>query len=419
MNKEIKNIELPTLRFPEFNNTKGWELTTLVKLAKFRRGSFPQPYGLPKWYDEINGIPFIQVYDVGEDFRLKTKTKSKISKLGAEQSVFIPKGTVIITIQGSIGRVAITQYDAYIDRTLLLFEDFYKPINKTFFAYVLFLLFEIEKLKAPGGIIKTITKEVLSDFNIYVPSIDEQQKIADCLSSLDDLITAETQKLDALKDHKKGLMQQLFPGEGEMEPKLRFEEFKNDLKLVGFAELGEIKIGLTHTPKYIESGIPFLSSKNISKGYIDFENVQYISEEEFSEMTASARPKIGDILFTRVGSNLCNPIVLQENIEFGIFVSLGIFRVNKKASNFYIKYWMETDWFWVQLERKVAGGAKNNLNTNWLKEFELYIPSLPEQNKIAECLSSMDKLITAQTKNVEKLKKHKHGLMQGLFPKIE
>ncbi len=160
MNRVNNNKLVPRLRFPEFLNEANWVEDTLVNIAGFRRGSFPQPYGLPKWYDDINGLPFIQVYDVGEDFRLKPQTKNKISKLGAEQSVFIPKGTVIITIQGSIGRVAITQYDAYIDRTLLLFEEFYRELDKTFFAYLLFLLFEIEKLKAPGGIIKTITKEV-------------------------------------------------------------------------------------------------------------------------------------------------------------------------------------------------------------------------------------------------------------------
>ncbi len=206
----------PRLRFPEFQNAGEWEEDTLDDIATFRRGSFPQPYGLPEWYDEKNGMPFIQVFDVGDSFRLKDKTKSKISKLGAEKSVFIPEGTLIVTLQGSIGRVAITHYDAYIDRTLLIFESFQKPIEKVFFSRVIQNLFDIEKEKAPGGIIKTITKESLSDFKVKYPTIDEQQRIASCLSSLDALITAETQKHEALKTHKKGLMQQLFPSPEEV-----------------------------------------------------------------------------------------------------------------------------------------------------------------------------------------------------------
>ncbi|MDD3645599.1 MAG: restriction endonuclease subunit S, partial [Bacteroidales bacterium] len=202
---------VPKVRFPEFEEDGEWVADSLVNIAKFRRGSFPQPYGLPEWYDDEDGMPFIQVYDVDDNFRLKPSTKRKISKLAAEQSVFIEKGTVIITIQGSIGRVAITQYDAYIDRTLLIFQEFYNVIDRDFFAYTLFLLFEIEKQKAPGGIIKTITKQVLSDFTIKIPSLEEQQKIASCLSALDELIMAQAEKIEQLKMHKKGLMQGLFP----------------------------------------------------------------------------------------------------------------------------------------------------------------------------------------------------------------
>ena len=206
----------PQLRFPEFQDMGEWDVDTLVNVAKFRRGSFPQPYGLPEWYDDENGMPFIQVFDVSDDMKLKPITKIKISELATEQSVFIEKGTVIITIQGSIGRVAITQYDAYIDRTLLLFQEFLRPLEKNFFAYTIQILFEIEKQKAPGGIIKTITKESLSDFEVKLPSFAEQKKIADCLASLDALITAQAEKIDALKTHKKGLMQQLFPAMDEV-----------------------------------------------------------------------------------------------------------------------------------------------------------------------------------------------------------
>ncbi len=208
---------LPRLRFPEFQDAGEWVEDTLDEIATFRRGSFPQPYGLPEWYDEDGGMPFIQVFDVGNNFRLKDKTKSKISKLGAEKSVFIPKGTLIVTLQGSIGRVAITHYDAYIDRTLLIFETFRRPIEKGFFARLIQNLFDVEKEIAPGGIIKTITKEALSDFKVKLPTIEEQHRIADCLIFLDDLIAAQTQKLEVLKTHKKGLMQQLFPSPEEVE----------------------------------------------------------------------------------------------------------------------------------------------------------------------------------------------------------
>ncbi|MEX1002930.1 MAG: restriction endonuclease subunit S [Crocinitomicaceae bacterium] len=198
------------VRFPGFEGE--WEEVTLGEIAEFRRGSFPQPYGLPEWYDDENGMPFVQVYDVDENMLLKPNTKRKISELGAEQSVFVKKGTLVITIQGSIGRVAKTQYDAYVDRTLLIFKSYKTKINVDYFKYVLLLLFEIEKMKAPGGTIKTITKEVLTQFNVVIPKIEEQNKIASTFSSIDMELQSLKDELEAIKLQKKGLMQQLLTG---------------------------------------------------------------------------------------------------------------------------------------------------------------------------------------------------------------
>ncbi|HRX94793.1 MAG TPA: restriction endonuclease subunit S [Chitinophagaceae bacterium] len=190
----------------------GWVVKPLKELAKYRRGSFPQPYGLDKWYDDTNGYPFVQVFDVDDNFMLKSETKRKISKAAQEMSVYIEKGSVIITLQGSIGRIAITQYDAYVDRTLLFFESFIIPFDKYFFLLSIFQLFEQEKQKAPGGIIKTITKEALSSFTISYPDIEEQTRIATILSDMDAEIQALESKLEKYRKIKLGMMQVLLTG---------------------------------------------------------------------------------------------------------------------------------------------------------------------------------------------------------------
>lgn len=192
--------------------TGEWKEVKLEDLAEYRRGSFPQPYGLAKWYDD-NGMPFIQVYDVDGNFKLKEDTKRKISDLAAEKSIFVPKGTLIITIQGSIGRLAITDYDAYMDRTLLLFTRFKKQVNKYFIMYQLYRLFQIEKERAPGGTIKTITIRALSKFTINITSIEEQNTIAGILNIADKEIELLEKKLESFKTQKKGLMQVLLTGE--------------------------------------------------------------------------------------------------------------------------------------------------------------------------------------------------------------
>ena len=177
----------PKIRFKGYN--EDWEQRKLSDCAGFRRGSFPQPYGNKDWYDGEGAMPFVQVADVSSDMRLVKDTKQKISKLAQPMSVFAEKGSVLVTLQGSIGRVAITQYGAFVDRTVLIFDKYKDDIDKRFWAYIIKEKFEDEARKAPGGTIKTITKEVLSDFNLMLPCYAEQSKVADYLIDLDHLIT--------------------------------------------------------------------------------------------------------------------------------------------------------------------------------------------------------------------------------------
>ena len=182
-----KNEKKPEIRFAGF--TDDWEQRKLSECAGFRRGSFPQPYGNKEWYDGEGAMPFVQVADVADDMKLVDDTKQKISKLAQPMSVYADKGSVLVTLQGSIGRVAITQYGAFVDRTVLIFDKYNQDIDKTFWAYIIKEKFIDEARKAPGGTIKTITKEALSDFDLMLPNYDEQKKLGAFLVSIDNLIT--------------------------------------------------------------------------------------------------------------------------------------------------------------------------------------------------------------------------------------
>ena len=157
-----------------------WEQRKLKDIATYIRGSFPQPYTNPEFYDEKNGKPFVQVADIGFDLKLNPNTKAHISKLAEPKSRFVESGKVVVALQGSIeksiGRTAITQYDAYFDRTILIFSDYKIPINKLYFAQVIKKLFEREKKKAWGATISTITKEHLNDFVIGYRTLMNKKK---------------------------------------------------------------------------------------------------------------------------------------------------------------------------------------------------------------------------------------------------
>ena len=187
-----------------------WVETKLGEICTYRRGSFPQPYGLPEWYDEENGMPFIQVADVNDNMTINPDTNRHISDMAKSRSVFIPEGTLIVTLQGTIGRVAITTYDAYIDRTLLVIQNISDCVLKEFLMYAIYMKFDVEKQTADGSIIKTITKETLTEFTIHIPSLPEQQSAVNLLRSFDLQIKNSEGILEELCKMRSSLLQQLF-----------------------------------------------------------------------------------------------------------------------------------------------------------------------------------------------------------------
>lgn len=156
-------------------------------------------------------------------------------------------------------------------------------------------------------------------------------------------------------------------------------------------DISEIYLGLTYTPTYVEKGIKFISAQNTSSDFLNLINVKYISEDEYRKSTSNAKPKRGDVLFTRVGSNLGHPVIVETDEPLCIFVSLGFIRVNSnKVLNSYIKHWMNTDLFWKQVRKKSYGAAKINLNTGWLKEFDVLLPTIQEQAHIVAILEKFE-----------------------------
>ena len=200
--------EYPNLRFKGF--TDAWEQRKIKDYANYRRGSFPQPYGKKEWYGGNDSMPFVQVVDVKENLHLADHTKQRISKLAQPKSVFVPAGEVLVTVQGSIGRVAITQYPSYIDRTLIVFEKYNTRTDKYFWAYTLQRKFEMEKRKAPGGTIKTITKKALSDFSIPITNYEEQGYLGTFFLKVDKLLTLYENKQQHLTEIKNTLLNTMF-----------------------------------------------------------------------------------------------------------------------------------------------------------------------------------------------------------------
>jgi type I restriction enzyme S subunit len=418
MSKEIKNKVVPKLRFPEFNDDGEWEEKTLDKLGEL-----------------INGLTY-SPKDIREEGLLVLRSSNvQNGKVVLDDNVYVrsdvrganysaPNDILICVRNGSkalIGKNAIIPEGLPLSTHGAFMTVFRSPISK--FVFQLFQTKDYNKQVAGdlGATINSINGSNLLKYKFPVPANHiEQQKIASCLSSLDDLITAQNQKLEALKAHKKGLMQQLFPGEGETVPKLRFPEFRESgewiqvtLEKISHKIMVGIASAATHA--YRKSGIILFRNQNIKAGYLDDSDVLFI-DEEYESAHKSKRLKSGDLLTARTGYPGTTCVVPDKYEGSQSFTTL-ITRPNTKLVDpTFLCFYINSEVGQAFFESTKIGGGQKNVNAGSLSEMPIPCPSQKEQQKIASCLSSLEELITAQTEKIEALKEHKKGLMQGLFP---
>lgn len=266
-----------------------------------------------------------------------------------------------------------------------------------------------------GVKVSSISKKALNNTVVVYPSISEQQKIADCLSSLDDLIEATAKKVEALKEHKKGLMQRLFPAEGKNVPDLRFAEFQGmkgwEKKQV--QDLGEVITGNTPSKKeekYWNGDFVWITAQDFKGKYI---NDSILKLTNIGKDKARVIPK-NSVLVTciaSIGLNAINKIECSTNQQINAICC-------RQEYNYEYVYYLAT-YNTKNLKQLAGQTAVPIITKKSFEEFEVYaIENYDEQQKIADCLSSLDELIDATSRKVEILKEHKKGLMQQLFPKI-
>ena len=358
-----------------------WEQRKLSDCAGFRRGSFPQPYGNKDWYDGEGAMPFVQVADVSDDMKLVDDTKQKISKLAQPMSVCAEEGSVLVTLQGSIGRVAIMQYKAFVDRTVLIFDKYNADIDKTFWAYIIKEKFIEEARKAPGGTIKTITKEVLSDFDLMLPSYDEQKMLGKLLHSLDHLITLHQCKC------------QIDGCRFQSPLAITWEQRKLSEIATMHARIGWQNL---RTSEFLDSGdYMLITGTDFIDGAVNFDTCHYVERERY-EQDKHIQIRNGSILITKDGT--LGKVAYIQGLTMPATLNAGVFNVEIKdeneVDNRYLFQYLKAPFLMDYVDKKATGGTIKHLNQNILVDFPVVLPHKAEQEKIGEYFLAIDHLIT-------------------------
>ena len=383
-----------------------WEVVKLDEVAKFYKGK-----GISKAEISDKGIECIRYGELYTKYN--EKIENIISKtITSKDKLFLSEVNDILIPASGETAIDLATASCVLKKDVGLGGDINiirSKLDGIFLSYYLNIVAKTKIASLAQGIsVIHLYSSQLKNLYISKPPLKEQQKIAKILTTWDNAIFKQEKLIKAKEQLKKGLMQKLLSGE------VRFDGFSGEWENIRLGEITNFYLGLTYTPTYVKKGVPFLSVKDINGGNISFENIKYISNEEFEHCTNNSKPKKGDILFGRVGT-LGNPIIIETDNPFCIFVSLGFLRVNSDIYNGFVKYWMSSSLFKKQVESQVAGSSQKNLNVGWLKKFKLKLPPLQEQQKIAQVLSTADKEIELLKNELESLKEQKKGLMQRLL----
>lgn len=415
---------IPELRFPEFKNEGEWEDISIESVGDVVTGGTPSKEESEYW-----GGDFVWV--TAQDFKKKYICNSvlKLADKGKEKSRVIPKNSVLVTCIASIGLNGINkvecatnqQINSIVCNSSNYYEFIYYAISRN-----------ITRLKNLAGqtAVPIISKSVFEKFTIQKPKLpQEQQKIASCLSSLDELIEAHSQKLELLKDHKKGLMQNLFPQEGEKVPKYRFKEFEKDgeweEKTIGdFIKSHKGGAPLTPSDFVTKSEYEVIPKKAIGEGmWLKIENPTYCSEDFYNRNEQSLVDSTYLITTLRdlVPSGPNIGYIVKYKSEKKYILAQGVYglKIKENLLSDFLIHFSNTKRYRKLVNAIMVGSTQVHIRNGEFFKVPINVPAnIKEQKKIASCLSSLDELIIAQAEKIEQLKQHKKGLMQGLFPKM-
>lgn len=406
----------PKLRFPEFRDAGDWDEKTLGDFSNIVRGGSPRPID-DFLTNSVEGLNWLKIGDVDKESKYVTQTQERVIPAALSKTRLVNPGDLILSNSMSFGRpyilkiktcihdgwIAITQINEKIDRDYLYYL-ITNPASQLYFVD-----------NSAGSGVQNLNAEIIKLLPVQYPSPDEQQKIADCLAAVDGLLTAVTQKIDSLKAHKKGLLQQLFPAAGETTPQRRFPEFQDRPGWIE-KQLKDISSSIfdgTHqTPAYTTEGVPFYSVENLVSGNKN----KFISREDYIVATNKNKPEKGDILLTRIGKIGFSQVVDWDH-DFSVYVTLAVIKKSNSFDSYYLHYFMQSERYQAEiLKKSLLNAVPCKINMDSLRSTLVLLPESPEQQKIADCLSSLDELITAYSQKLDALKAHKKGLLQQLFP---
>lgn len=433
-----------------------WEVKRLGDSVDILRGGSPRPI---ENYLTTNadGINWIKIGDVKPNDKYIRKTEEKIIPEGKSRSREVKKGDFILSNSMSFGRPYILAIDGCIHDGWLTIQKYAETFDKEFLYYLLGSdeVFNQYVQMAAGSSVQNLNKDKVTDLQLKIPPLPEQQRIAKALSDVDALISTTEKLIQKKKNIKQGAMQNLLtgkkrlPGFGDKQTDLFVpngthtkevkdvspEQIRLSAKMKQ-TELGEIpedwevkninkectikaRIGWQglKSTEYLDSGDYILiTGTDFDSGFINWKSCSYVTKWRFDQ-DKNIQIKQGDVLITKDGTigkvAFLNEIPMQGTLNSGVFVIRP--KNHDKIDSVFLSLIFKSFWFDSFLEQITSGSTIVHLYQKDFVKFNFPLPSKEEQTAIANVLSSMDKEIETLNTKLEKYRNLKTAMMQQLL----
>lgn len=416
------NKHTPLLRFPEFLNDEEWAMDSMESIFEIKNGYTPSKSNPDFWTDGT--IPWFRMEDIRKNGHILSDSIQHITPGAVKSAGLFPAYSIIVATTATIGEHALIIVDSLANQRFTFLtkrKSFDNRIDMVYFHYFMFIIDEWCKQNTNAGGLLSVNMEAFKKLTIpYPASLAEQQKIAECFTSIDKQIEATNSKLQQLKAHKRGLIQRLFPARGKTVPELRFTEFRNDgeweiKKLRDIATFSKGK-GISKTDVTANGTTPCIRYGELYTTYK--ETITDVSSYTDLPVTDLFLSKANDVIIPSSGETKEDIATASCIIKDGIAIG-GDINVIRTSNNgiflsYYLTYVKKND-----IARIAQGVSIIHLYNEQLRDLVVELPnSIKEQQRIADCLQSVDNVIKSYEDKITALELHKKGLMQQLFPKL-
>lgn len=402
-------MNVPKLRFKDNNGNDypEWEKKKLGDIGNVISGGTPSSSNEEYWNGNID---WFTPSEIGKTkFVSESIRKITVKGLNNSSAKLLPKGTILLSSRATIGEKSILLNSATTNQGFQSIITNNKVVNEFIYYYIDTLKNELIR-QSSGSTFLEISNTMVKKLKIYIPLLEEQQKIADFLSTVDKKIENINDTIENLEQQKKGLIQQIF------NQKLRFkDENGNDYPQWQKKKLGnvsDVRDGTHDSPKYISNGYPLITSKNIQNGKINFNNINYISEQDFHNINKRSKVSKGDIIMGMIGTIGNVALLTQDNFAIK---NVALFKEKSGLINPFLFHYLQSDSFKKSSFLLNDGGTQKFISLKNLRNLYFSLPCLEEQTKIANFLSTFDRKIDNQKAQLEHWQQIKKGLLQQMF----